>query len=187
MKNKNLFKKIVFLTMIILCTISSYSQNRTEKWNEWSKRYEYFDSRGTLVGYKIYNNYKRQWEYYDLTQNENSRNPQRATSVDYGIQVAGMLQARYDSNMAEIQRLINEFRQKTISSSENAPNKIEEEAWIHAGYDFQVLYVEKFMNNTGDLSSRNRTEKIKTWLTNAYNNLVLKYVINNEKFELIKN
>ncbi len=177
MKNKNLFKKLVFLTVLSLCTMSSYAQTRTEKWNEWSKRYEYFNSRGTLVGYKIYNYYQRQWEYFDLSQNDNSRNPQRATSVDYGIQVAGMLQARYDNNMAEIRVIINDYLEMARQNIREAPNKINEEAWINVVYDFQTKCVDKFYKNPGDLSKRARVLYIKSWISDSYYICVQNYVL----------
>jgi hypothetical protein len=47
--------KTIFL--LLLCSIT-YAQQITEKWNEYEKRYEYFDSSGKMTAYKSYNRMK---------------------------------------------------------------------------------------------------------------------------------
>ena len=180
--------KNLFLVFLLVFTICSFSQSRTEKWNSLYGRYEYFNSYGTMIGYKKYNSLYERWEYYDLKTNNNSNEgykvvqPPQSVDIELARSVLNSKQAKYDSNMAEIQQLISELCQYGITKSENASDKITKEAWIHATYDFRILYVEKFENSTGDLSSKNRTQQIKTWLRNNFDNLVIKYVINQEKF-----
>lgn len=42
----------IICIVLLLFTITSFAQTTTEKYNSYPKRYEYFDSRGNLTGYK---------------------------------------------------------------------------------------------------------------------------------------
>lgn len=55
-ESKSLMKKLI-LTALTLLSISIYSQSATKKYNDYYKRYEYFDSRGNMTGYETYNSY----------------------------------------------------------------------------------------------------------------------------------
>ena len=67
MKNKFTLLALLFVTFCY-----SQSPSSTRKWNDYSNRYEYFDSENNLIGYEKYNDYKKQWEYFKLNERKNS-------------------------------------------------------------------------------------------------------------------
>ncbi len=67
---KILFALGLFTTSLLIAQVPS----STKKWNDLDKRYDYFDSERTLVGYEKYNAYTKQWEYFSKS-DENKRQP----------------------------------------------------------------------------------------------------------------
>ena len=113
MENQNLIRKTIIFTIIIFCTISTYGQNITEKWNSLYDRYEYFDSYGSFIAYKKYNSLYKRWEYYDLKTNNNSNEgykvvqPPQLVDIELARNVLDYKQNRYDNNFAKIKNFIN--------------------------------------------------------------------------------
>jgi len=104
-------KKFIF-SALLLCGISCFSQTATKKYNSINRRYEYFDSRGSMTGYEIYNTLTRQWEYYSTTSQQRSPNQYR-DPVPLDIAPLGntttALQSRYNQNTQWVQQEISKM------------------------------------------------------------------------------
>ena len=101
-----------FFAILFLVSIISFSQTQTKRYNSMTKRYEYFDSRGNMIGYEFYNKMTRQWEYYE-NQSQNSE-PQSLDISNLG-NATTILQGRYDSNTAYVQQEINKMMQSVYN------------------------------------------------------------------------
>lgn len=77
-----------------------------------NRRYEYFDSRGNMTGYEIYNNLTRQWEYYSTTSQQRTPNKYR-DPVPLDITPLGnattTLQNRYNQNTQWVQQEVRKM------------------------------------------------------------------------------
>jgi len=93
------YQKIFLSTCLFLSSIS-YSQTSTEKWNSLSRRYEYFDQRGYMTGYKEYNSLGGTWDYYSTNEKPrlNQYNPVvNPVNIELIGQVLASKQARYNA------------------------------------------------------------------------------------------
>ena len=91
-----------------------YSQNYTEKYNSTRSRYEYFDSRGNLIGYKKYNSTSNRWEYTDLQNNSSRRkysDPKSPYDWDFIERAMQQKQQAIDNNTNYIYDKIDEFNE----------------------------------------------------------------------------
>lgn len=102
------------LILLIFTCVSSFAQTITEKWNDLSRRYEYYNSNNQLVGYKTYNTLTRAWEYYD--EKPQTYKTQSTVNVPLTQQVMLQKQARYDYNKQRIQNSISEMY-RTLSEA----------------------------------------------------------------------
>lgn len=105
--------KYLFCLLILFClNIEIKSQNYTEKYNSTRSRYEYFDSRGNLIGYKKYNSISNRWEYTDL-QNDSKRrrysDPKSPYDWDFIERAMQQKQQAIDNNTNYIYEKIDEF------------------------------------------------------------------------------
>ncbi len=116
--------KKIFLFLLISSFSFSYSQSYTEKYNDLYNRYEYFNNRGKMIGYKYYDNLYRVWKYKGLSNNsENSY-------VDpiNGDRVEDVLEAKenkYNVNTEKIRVAIRDIQNKIneMDMSEYERNK----------------------------------------------------------------
>lgn len=92
--------KLFFISVFVLSFNFCFSQTSTEKWNEYKKQYEYYDSNGNMIAYKIYNSYKKQWETYSVQ--TNTYQPQPVVNTELVQKTLTTLQAKYDANLARL-------------------------------------------------------------------------------------
>lgn len=119
-------KKIIFL-LFLLFGCYCFSQSVTERYNSLSKRYEYFNSSGNIIGYKKYNSLTRQWEYYDLNATEYQRKPRQygeyiqPHNLDLIERALQQKQQGYDNNFqyvkSTIEYMINDVRKWDIDTN----------------------------------------------------------------------
>lgn len=56
----------IFIFMILVSvSLQVPAQSIVEKWNDFYKRYDYFDKHGKLLGYYKYNDFYKRWEYFE--------------------------------------------------------------------------------------------------------------------------
>ncbi|MBO4234792.1 hypothetical protein [Riemerella anatipestifer] len=141
-------KKSIFAILFLL-SIMSFSQTQTKRYNSMTKRYEYFDSRGNMIGYEFYNTMTRQWEYYE-NKSQNSE-PQSLDISNLG-NATTILQGRYDSNTAYVQQEINKMIQSVynLNISNEQKDKI-----IQTFKDIPLKSVNSQTINYSNLSNAN--------------------------------
>lgn len=95
---------LVFVFSINYC----FSQTSTEKWNEYKKQYEYFDSNGNMTAYKVYNSNKNQWETYNVNSNSGYQiqPAQQSVNVPLVQKTLSTLQGKYDNNLIRVKNNI---------------------------------------------------------------------------------
>jgi hypothetical protein len=144
--------KTIFL--LLLCSIT-YAQQITEKWNEYEKRYEYFDSSGKMTAYKSYNPYEKQWEYFTVPQ-KTAYQPQSNVNIPLAKESMSSRQKAYDSNKQKIQSVIDGIYRSYDKIG--IPNV---EVMARSRFDkecIQVINAGKY-----DLSSNSKTDEIINW------------------------
>lgn len=104
-------KKFI-ISFFLLLGIICYSQTYTKKYNSLSRQYEYFDSRGSMIGYEVYNNVTRQWEYYEVKQRQayQYRDP-APVDMSSTFQAQSILQNRYDNNTNYLRQEVSKMEQ----------------------------------------------------------------------------
>ena len=96
-------KKFVLIILVSISSIA-FSQTQTKKYNSFNKRYEYFDSRGNMIGYEFYNNFTKQWEYYEEKQREPYKYAEPVQpNLDYLYQALAYKQRQYDLAIQQAQ------------------------------------------------------------------------------------
>ncbi|MDR5590803.1 hypothetical protein [Christiangramia sp. SM2212] len=119
-----------FLSIILLALTVSFTnaQDRTEKYNDYLERYEYYNDNGDLIGFKKYNDYLEQWEYTKINSSQNRRGNKYENieyyQPDYELinNALKQKQKRYNSNEAYLQKSLNEIAKllnQKYSGSEN--------------------------------------------------------------------
>ncbi len=58
--------KMMLIGVFMLCTVSVWAQDYTEKYNEFYDRTEFLDKSGKKIGYKKYNEFYKRWEVFDM-------------------------------------------------------------------------------------------------------------------------
>ncbi len=168
-------KKLFFLISLLFATFY-FCQTVSEKYNSITKRYEYFDSNGNMIGYKSYNSLSRQWEYYDLknsqyrdVQSQNSRQPYQYSApaqVDISPlgDAASVLQGRYDSNSQKIMNAVNVIKKQIneLDISESQRTLI------------TTTFFKHFADNQRNfnLNSTSETNGIVNWLFDSANKII---------------
>ena len=61
--------KTFFILLLLLVSLTTWSQNLTQKYNQLYDRTEFYNSYGNLVGYAKYNSLYKRLEYYDANGN----------------------------------------------------------------------------------------------------------------------
>ena len=57
--------RLLFVILLNIYLVSATAQSYTQKWNDFYKRTEYFDSKGNLQGWSKYNDYYKRLEFFD--------------------------------------------------------------------------------------------------------------------------
>jgi len=103
--------KKLFLLLILQICLQSNAQTLTEKYNSIMNRYEYFDSEGKLVGYKVYDNLGAQWKYYDSSKTKNNPTNSYIQPINLNLlnKSLSSIQQRYNLNTTKVQEAINDI------------------------------------------------------------------------------
>ena len=153
--------KFTFI-LLFFCSFL-YSQDITEKWNDYRKQYEYFDSTGKMVAYKIYDSYKKQWETYTVKSN-NTPNKNEESAVDILGKAATVKQARYNTNHKKIQTYIDDCY-ALLDSGDDSKDLI---LIKNIKNSFNENYIIPLGKKSADLSSERLTNEIIQWLKNGF-------------------
>lgn len=130
-----------------------------------TKRYEYFDSRGNMIGYEFYNNMTRQWEYYEAKSQNSYQEPAKVDISSLG-NAASILQGRYDNNVQLVQNTINAIVDQinSLDISTKRRDLIIQTFSTH---------VRKNLNGkSANYSSANETRSIINWLYDTANQII---------------
>ena len=63
-----LIKTLIFILLFVF-SIEASAQSLTQKWNDFYKRTEFYDSYGNLQGWAKYNDFYNRMEYFDKNGN----------------------------------------------------------------------------------------------------------------------
>jgi hypothetical protein len=105
-----------------------------------------------MTGYKQYNTYRNQWEYFESkSQGYQIQQPQSSVDINLAERTLNSKQARYDKNLARLKveisdsmRLIQEKAKDNGYSYEYGRNVVEM---------YKTQYANKILNGNYDLSS----------------------------------
>jgi len=173
-------KKLFFAVLFLFVFSFSFSQNIIEKWNNLTNRYEYYDSNGNMVAYKVYNSLKGQWETYNIQQTNSS--PQSSINVDLAEKTLNTLQARYDSNILKVRdkikyifKSIDYLVLDVMTKGEN-PTELDYKYAEHLKYLFKEQYVNNVEKSGYDYSKNNITYEVLMYLENGSISLIKKEI-----------
>ena len=159
-------KNLIFLFVLVFFGLNSYCQTMTEKYNSYSGRYEYFNSNGTMVGYKVWDSYASAWKYYDVKQQDNGV-ADHAREMGRG---QAQMQARYDYNYERLTTCITNLTEGV----KNSPNS----SYVKTNSlsDFQTKCL-KYLDTKVkvNLTDNSQTTQIINWLTTSMGDLVRFY------------
>lgn len=144
-----------------------FSQSLTKKYNSMNRRYEYFDSRGNMMGYEFYNTMTKQWEYYENKQKSTYQNsdPIQPTISSLGY-AASTLQNRYDNNTSYLQQQVSSM----IKSVYDLDITDDEKTKIISRFQNEPL---QYVNNqTFNYSNSNETNKVLNYLSESLNKII---------------
>lgn len=100
------------------------AQTLTKKFNNINNRYEYFDTRGTMIGYSIYNNLNKQYEYYEVQQRKPYQYRDPATvDLTSVFNAQRVLNNRYNNNHELLQATIDDITYQIKNLNISEPNK----------------------------------------------------------------
>jgi len=148
-------KKTVLFLLFSVCV---YSQDYTQKWNEYYKRYEYFDSQGNMTGYKTYNSYTNTWEYFSV-KSQGAYNPTKSNiNIELTQRALNSRQERYNANKQILQNVIDKSYSymRTFASNDQIYEKVSSR--------FTNEYFNKINGNSYDLSSKSVTDSLINFL-----------------------
>lgn len=170
-----------FSLLILLLSFSiSIAQTQTEKYNSYLERYEFFNAKGTMIGYKKYNSYLKQWEYTDLNSSNSSSSyydniPVYEPNYELINQVLAKKEANYMSNEVAYEELLKEVGIK-LRSFYGAGSKSHTKALERFKFIFNNR-LDKWTNSSGriDISNDNVWRGLKNDIIDSYNT-TLKYI-----------
>lgn len=158
-------RKLFFILVFIFCCNLSFSQTATSKYNSILQRYEYFDANGDLIGYKVYNNIRGQWEYYAETPQKPNENKYGEVKSPIDIDLMGRVlmskQNSYNYNNELVKKVISDITNRISNcgaSSDTRYNALITFAEIVGDMEIQKL----------DLSSSRTTNNVITYLYQWY-------------------
>lgn len=148
-------KKLFFLFLI---SYYSYSQDYTQKWNEYLNRYEFFDKRGNMTGYKKYNSYLQSWEYYNLNSENNYNTVKSSINAELIQNALNSRQESYNRNVRKINDIVDIIKNEFITQSKSS------QIYNIMINRFYKEYINNINNNSYDLSNNSQTDKIINYL-----------------------
>lgn len=161
-------QKILLFTCLFL-SFNSFSQTSTEKWNSLSRRYEYFDQRGYMTGYKEYNSLRGTWDFYSTNQRQGQveyNKPVNPYNTNLVERVLAAKQGRYDANVQRISNEINRI-------GDNINNyDISDERKQNMHDRFNSEYLDELNSKKRDLSNNNLVTDIINWMYTGINKIV---------------
>lgn len=157
--------KIIFI-LLLFCG-SLFAQTSTEKWNDYNKRYEYFDSNGKMTAYKTYNTYLRQWETYNV--NSNSGFEKTKIKSNFNAELADRVLAKeqknYDDGVLLVKAKVNEIYARIASTF----NSTDDHGFVKLVQDTYYNKVVVPLSNKGlDYSKRVNVDNALNYLENNY-------------------
>jgi len=164
----------LFITLLTLfVTTSCFSQNLVEKYNSLYERYEYYDSRNNLVGYKKYNSLRDSWEYYEVGASSYSGGYQPPQVLDYDLLYKALMykQNQYDTNLQnsklELERQQAEKKREAISLMN----------MVIDAYNASRSYPSRIADGWHDVYSMNKVDFCAKRKVYVQNNRITKYVV----------
>lgn len=157
-------KKIIFL-LFLLFGCFCFSQSVTERYNSLSKRYEYFNSSGNIIGYKKYNSLTRQWEYYDLKSTEYQRQPRQ-----YGEYIQ-------PNNLGLIERALQQKQQNYDKNFQFVKSKIEYMINDIRKWDIDTNAKYQIISQFKDAISKNLDSRDIDYSSNEQTNIVIGWLL----------
>lgn len=154
--------------ILLLFSCLSFGQTVSEKWNSISKRYEYFGSDGSMIGYKYYDNLQRAWVYTEVNSTPTYSKPRQDENFEMYTEVALAKQRRYNYNQQRIQKTYDNLCQKT---SKFFPRASEQQINEY-NFIFYDVYVKPYNNKGYDLSIDTVADNIITDIVNSYNSMI---------------
>lgn len=161
--------KNIFKFLFLMVTTFSYSQSYSEKWNNLENRYEYFNSQGYMVAYKSYDNINRQWNYYEVRQQEVFK-PTSSVNLPLVQQVLATRQNAYNTNAQRINDAVSDMRNWLNNSN------IDEDTKIMIRHTFNKFHLEPMYANGYDFSDTAFVNQIIQGLYSAFNERVAFFV-----------
>ncbi|MFC6268000.1 hypothetical protein [Frigoriflavimonas asaccharolytica] len=157
-------KKYISLIFVFL-SILFFSQTQTKRYNSMTKKYEYFNSKGQMIGYEYYNNMTRQWEYYEMNSQNNYNEPAKL-DLTSTFNAASTLQGRYDNNTAYVQKEV----QKMIQSVYNfdIPDSQKQEIVKN----FKDVPLKSVNSQAINYSSLSQANDVLNYLSNSLNKII---------------
>lgn len=159
----------LFLLLVLTLGLSGFAQTVTEKYNSLMSRYEYYSSTGKIIGYKTYDSLMKTWNYYDVSQQGESKientyvDPIDINLVDKALSAK---QSRYDYNVQRVQTAINEINNSVYNSS-YSDYVINESISDFNEKCLSVLNTKKY-----DYSSNSTTIEVINWLQSSMKSFV---------------
>jgi hypothetical protein len=157
-------KKIFFCFLFLFLFISVYSQTYTEKYNSLNNRYEFFNSSGSMIGYKFYNSLNQRWETYMTNTSDNSTPIQNQFNPNLAIKALSIRQGKYDTNLARVNEFIESLKTRLYNSTFDATTVQNIRFRFNSEFTSQV--------SKYDLSSSATTQKVIQWLDEGYNHII---------------
>lgn len=174
--------KKLFALLFCVYGVSSIAQTTTEKYNSLMSRYEYYNSSGTMIGYKTYDSLMQTWNYHEVkqpTQTQPTYQYIEPVNLKLINQALASKQARYDNNTKSVQDAINILRNNVNNSaySQTVKNNC-----ISA---FNEKCVAVLNANTYDYTNSKTTEII-NWLSDSMSSFINYYVQQEKRTVLIE-
>lgn len=157
-------KKIFFCFLFLFLFTSIYSQTYTEKYNSLNNRYEFFNSSGSMIGYKIYNSLNQRWETYMTNTSNTNTTIESNVNIPLAMKALSITQGRYDTNLARVNGLIESLKTRLYNSSLDATTVQNIRTRFNTEYTSQI--------GKYDLSSNATTQKVINWLESGFDFLV---------------
>ncbi|WP_144281289.1 hypothetical protein [Chryseobacterium echinoideorum] len=157
--------KKIFVSVMLLVGVFSFSQSVTERYNSLSRRYEYFNSSGNIIGYKQYNSLTRQWEYYDLKSTEYQRKPRQ-----YGEYIQ-------PNNLGLIERALQQKQQNYDKNFQFVKSKIEYMINDIRTWDIDTNTKYQIISQFKDAISKNLDSRDIDYGSNQQTNIVIEWLL----------
>lgn len=160
-----------FILLLFLVAFSTtFSQTYTEKYNSLLKRYEHFDSKGNLIGYKEWNSLLNQWEYHSAktTKSNPIYSQDYIEPYDFNLmnKVLTTKQRNYDYNLSVFVSELNKLNGNVNNNNNLTPD---EKKFLQNTIRNSV---DEINSKNADFSSSSITNYAIDYLYQNYNNAI---------------